>query len=189
MTAASHFFLYFLSFFCVLTLRALKWCATRHVTPNEHRELHWWKTAQNHTKRAFAHVFISKMTVKKSNLSKSRKKVFDGSFEGAELPCVIIFAWFRIHLAVACETFSHNAVFSHCTRALCPKTLKVSMSRCGNRASYIAPGSRALYRVQCHLVAKHVRAHVTPRCCRERQSTKAIVRSPLAHCKASTRIA
>ena len=53
------------------------------------------------------------MTVKKSNLSKSRKKVFDGSFEGAELPCVIIFAWFRIHLAVACETFSHNAVFSH----------------------------------------------------------------------------
>ena len=53
------------------------------------------------------------MTVKKSNLSKSRKKVFDGSFEGAELPCVIIFAWFCIHLAVACETFSHNAVFSH----------------------------------------------------------------------------
>ena len=45
------------------------------------------------------------MTVKKSNLSKSRKKVFDGSFEGAELPCVIIFAWFRIHLAVAYETF------------------------------------------------------------------------------------
>ena len=55
------------------------------------------------------------MTVKKSNLSKSRKKVFDGSFEGAELPCAIIFAWFRIHLAVACETFSHNAVFSHGT--------------------------------------------------------------------------
>ena len=26
------------------------------------------------------------MTVKKSNLSKSRKKVFDGSFEGAESP-------------------------------------------------------------------------------------------------------
>ena len=53
------------------------------------------------------------MTVKKSNLSKSRKKVFDGSFEGAELPCVIIFAWFRIHLAVACETFSINRLFSH----------------------------------------------------------------------------
>ena len=52
------------------------------------------------------------MAVKKLNLSKSRKKVFDGSFEGAELPCVIIFAWFCIHLAVACETFSHNAVFS-----------------------------------------------------------------------------
>ena len=103
------------SFFFSFGLRALKWCAARHVTPNEHRELHWWKTAQNHTKRAFAHVFISKMTVKKSNLSKSRKKVFDGSFEGAELPCVIIFAWFCIHLAVACETFSHNAVFSHGT--------------------------------------------------------------------------
>ena len=55
------------------------------------------------------------MTVKKSNLSKSRKKVFDGSFEGAELPCVIIFAWFRIHLAVACETFSINRLFSHGT--------------------------------------------------------------------------
>ena len=113
MTNMLIFPLLFSSFFFSFGLRALKWCAARHVTPNEHRELHWWKTAQNHTKRAFAHVFISKMTVKKSNLSKSRKKVFDGSFEGAELPCVIIFAWFRIHLAVACETFSINRLFSH----------------------------------------------------------------------------
>ena len=112
MTNMLIFPLLFSSFFFSFGLRALKWCAARHVTPNEHRELHWWKTAQNHTKRAFAHVFISKMTVKKSNLSKSRKKVFDGSFEGAELPCVIIFAWFRIHLAVACETFSINRLFS-----------------------------------------------------------------------------
>ena len=41
--------------------------------------------------------------------------MFVGSFEGTELPCALFLAQFCIHLAVASETFSNHAVFSHRT--------------------------------------------------------------------------
>ena len=69
--------------------------------------------------------------------------MFDDSFEGAELPCVIIFAWFRIHLAVACETFSINRLFSH---GKAPSTIEEAKAKA--KEEVIASAKRLLAKAQ-----------------------------------------
>ena len=60
--------------------------------------------------------------------------MFVGSFEDTELSCALFLAQFCIYLAVASETFSNHAVFSH-RKQSCDRFFQVSL-KCNIKFSF-----------------------------------------------------